>query len=458
MEQLIQTLVDGVATGSLYGALALAVVLIFRTTGIVNFAQGEMAMFSTFVAWGLLQAGFPLGLAIVTTLGLSLLGGMLIERVLIRPVEGEDHLTLAIVTLGLFILLNSGAGWIWGFENRSFPSIFPDDSVTLGGADIAVESLGIVALLLAVVGVLYLFFQRSKLGLAVRAVSINPESSQLSGISVGRTLMIGWGIAAAVGALAGALIASRLFLDVNFMGGVLIYSFAAATLGGFDSPIGAVIGGWVIGDQRGSGQHVRRLHRRGPEDPRAAHGDPGGAADQAVRPVRLARGGQSVSPERRERLVRFGGYAIVAVIALSIPFLFGSYRVGQFTLALTFAVAVLGLNLLVGYGGQISLGHGAFFALGAYTSAILIEKAGFPHLATIPIAAAVCFACGLLLGLPALRIRGLYLALLTLGVAIAVPQLIKRFDTLTEGTQGINVSQPSARAGCRSPTTSSSTC
>ncbi len=251
MEQLIQTLVDGVATGSLYGALALAVVLIFRTTGIVNFAQGEMAMFSTFIAWGLLQAGFPLGLAIVTTLGLSMLGGMLIERILIRPVEGEDHLTLAIVTLGLFILLNSGAGWIWGFENRSFPSIFPDDSVTLGGADIAVESLGIVALLLAVVGVLYLFFQRSKLGLAVRAVSINPESSQLSGISVGRTLMIGWGIAAAVGALAGALIASRLFLDVNFMGGVLIYSFAAATLGGFDSPIGAVIGGWVIGISEG---------------------------------------------------------------------------------------------------------------------------------------------------------------------------------------------------------------
>ena len=251
MEQLIQTLVDGVATGSLYGALALAVVLIFRTTGIVNFAQGEMAMFSTFVAWGLLQAGFPLGLAIVTTLGLSLLGGMLIERILIRPVEGEDHLTLAIVTLGLFILLNSGAGWIWGFDTRSFPSIFPDDSVTLGGADIAVESLGIVGLLLAVVGVLYLFFQRTKLGLAVRAVSINPESSQLSGISVGRTLMIGWGIAAAVGALAGTLIAARLFLDVNFMGGVLIYSFAAATLGGFDSPIGAVIGGWVIGVSEG---------------------------------------------------------------------------------------------------------------------------------------------------------------------------------------------------------------
>jgi len=247
VERLIQTLVDGVATGSLYGALALAVVLIFRTSGIVNFAQGEMAMFSTFAAWGLLEAGLPVGLAILATLGLSLLGGMVIERVLMRPFEGGDHLTLAIVTLGLFILVNSGAGWIWGFENRSFPSIFPDDTIGVGGVDVPLESVGIVVLLLAVVGVLYLFFQRTKLGLALRAVSVNPESSRLSGISVGRTLMVGWGIAALVGALAGALIAPRLFLDVNFMGGVLIYSFAAATLGGFDSPLGAIVGGWIIG-------------------------------------------------------------------------------------------------------------------------------------------------------------------------------------------------------------------
>jgi branched-chain amino acid transport system permease protein len=247
MERLIQTLVDGVATGSLYGALALAVVLIFRTTGIVNFAQGEMAMFSTFVAWGLLEAGLPLGLAILATVALSLAGGMVIERVIIRPVEGGEVLTLVIVTLGLFILTNSSAGWIWGFETRGFPSIFPDDSVAVAGVDVAVESLGIVALLMAVVGLLFLLFQRTKVGLAIRAVSINPDSSRLAGISVGRTLMIGWGVAALVGALAGVLIAPRLFLDVNFMGGVLVYSFAAATLGGFDSPFGAVIGGWVIG-------------------------------------------------------------------------------------------------------------------------------------------------------------------------------------------------------------------
>jgi branched-chain amino acid transport system permease protein len=247
VERFIQVIVDGLATGSLYGALALAVVLIYRSTGIVNFAQGEMAMFSTFIAWGLLEAGLPLALALLGTLLFSFVAGMLIERVIVRPVEGGEVLTLVIVTLGLYILVNSLAGWIWGFGNRSFPSVFGDGSFDLAGVRISVESVGLVAVLIAIVGILFAVTNRTKVGLAMRAVSLNPDSSRLVGISVGRTLMIGWGIAALVGALAGALIAPRLFLDVNFMGSVLIYSFAAATLGGFDSPLGAVLGGWIIG-------------------------------------------------------------------------------------------------------------------------------------------------------------------------------------------------------------------
>jgi branched-chain amino acid transport system permease protein len=247
MKEFIQVTVDGLAAGSIYGAVALALVLIYRTTGIVNFAQGEMAMFSTFIAWGLIEAGIPLGFAILLTLVLSFAGGMAIERVIIRPVEGSDPLALVIVTLGLLILLNSGAGWIWGFNNRAFPSMFGDGRLDIGGVRISWESIGITAMTLGVVGLLFLLTQKTKIGLAMRAVSANPESSRLAGIRVGRTLAIGWGLAAAVGALAGVLIAPSLFLDVNFMGAVLIYSFAAATLGGFDSPMGAVIGGWIIG-------------------------------------------------------------------------------------------------------------------------------------------------------------------------------------------------------------------
>src|SRR3954469_16386708 len=182
MERFVQVIVDGLATGSLYGALAVAVVLIYRATGIVNFAQGELAMFSTFIAWGLMQAGFPLGLALLGTLAISFVGGMLIERLVIRPVEGGEVLTLVIVTLGLYILVNSLAGWIWGFGNRAFPSVFGDGSLAVGGGDVPVESVGIVAVLIALAGILFAVFQRTKVGLAMRAVSINPDSSRLVGI------------------------------------------------------------------------------------------------------------------------------------------------------------------------------------------------------------------------------------------------------------------------------------
>jgi len=147
----------------------------------------------------------------------------------------------------------------------------------------------------------------------------------------------------------------------------------------------------------------------------------------------------SDSTEQRLRIV---GLAAVAVFAVAVPFVFGPYRVGQLTLVLAYAVAVLGLNVLVGYSGQISLGHGAFFALGAYTAAALVEKASFPHLLTLPVAFVVAGAAGFVVGLPALRIRGLYLALLTLGLAVATAPLIKRFDGLTGGADGLNVVQP----------------
>src|SRR3954451_22116244 len=206
-----------------------------------------MAMFSTFGAWALVQAGIPLGLALLLALAASFAGGMVIERVIIRPVEGEDPLTMLIVTLGLFILVNSAAGWIWGFNNRGFPRALPDGSAKIAGINLSDESLGIVAGLLVVVGRLSLRFQKTKLRVAARAAAANPASARLVGIDVGRTLAIGWGLAALLGALAGVLVGPQLLLDVTFMGAVLVCSFAAATLGGFDSPKGAVIGGWIIG-------------------------------------------------------------------------------------------------------------------------------------------------------------------------------------------------------------------
>ncbi|MFI6517060.1 branched-chain amino acid ABC transporter permease [Spirillospora sp. NPDC050679] len=247
MTDLLQQLAEGLGAGAIYASLALALVLIFRFTGIVNFAQGELAMFSTFVAWQFVQGGLPFWAALALTLAISFAGGMLIERVVIRPVEGAPELTVVIVTLGLFILVNAAAGWIWSYLVKDFPSPFPGGALRAGGVALDHRTLGVLAVVAAVMGLLYLLFRFTKIGLGMRAVAADPESARLSGIRVSWMLALGWGLAATVGAVSGVLVAPVLFLDPNMMGGVLIYAFAAATLGGFDSPVGAVLGGLVVG-------------------------------------------------------------------------------------------------------------------------------------------------------------------------------------------------------------------
>lgn len=245
--EFLQQVVQGLGSGAIYASLALALVLIHRFTGIVNLAQGELAMFSTYVAWQLVHSGMPFWLALPVTLAVSFAGGMFIERVAIRPVEGAPELTIVIVTVGLFVFVNAAAGLIWSFTVKDFPQPFPTGGIELAGVGLGWSVLGVIGVVAAVMGLLYLLFQHTSAGLTMRAVACNPVSARLSGIRVGRVLMLGWGLAATVGAVSGVLVAPHLFLEPNMMGGVLIYAFAAATLGGFDSPVGAVAGGLVVG-------------------------------------------------------------------------------------------------------------------------------------------------------------------------------------------------------------------
>jgi branched-chain amino acid transport system permease protein len=230
-----------------YAALALALVLIYRSMTLINVAQGEMAMFSTYGAWQLTAWGLPIGVAAPIVVLASLLGGMAVERIVIRPVQNRSVLDALVVTLGLLLIFNSGAGAIWGTTTKSLPSLFPSDTVTIGHVAFGVETLGILGVLLAVVAALGVMFRFTSIGLAMRATTSNADSARLCGIHVNRMLMLGWGLAAALGALAGILIAPSLFLDPNMMLGVLVYAFAAAALGGFDSPLGAVLGGVIVG-------------------------------------------------------------------------------------------------------------------------------------------------------------------------------------------------------------------
>ncbi len=246
MEGVLQQIFAGLATGGIYAALALALVMIYQATHHVNFAQGEMAMFSTYLAWAMIQAGFPYWLAFSATLILSFAIGAAIERVVIRPMEHAPVLSVVIVFIGLLAIFNSLAGFLFGTEIQTFSSPFPAPE-SWRNPYVSAHELGILAVTLLVVGLLYVFFRFTSLGLALRAVAVNAQSSRLVGIRVGRMLALGWGLAAAIGAIAGMLVAPVVFLEPNMMIGVQLYAFAAALVGGIDNPAGAVLGGFLVG-------------------------------------------------------------------------------------------------------------------------------------------------------------------------------------------------------------------
>jgi branched-chain amino acid transport system permease protein len=247
MRDLFQVLASGVATGAIYAFLALALVLIYRATGIINFAQGEMAMFSTFIAWTLVQAGIPVALAVLAAMALSFVfGGLLEYSVVRRVVERSDEHGPVILTVGLFLIINNLAGAIWLYDPHVI-HVMPDGVLSLGGVRMAYQAVGTIAVLLLSVGFLYALFRFTRVGLALRATVSNRESASLCGVQPGRMLMLGWCLAAALGALAGALVAPALFLSPHMMAPVLAYALAGAALGGFDSLPGAVIGAMIIG-------------------------------------------------------------------------------------------------------------------------------------------------------------------------------------------------------------------
>jgi branched-chain amino acid transport system permease protein len=246
MEAFLHQVFSGLATGGIYASLALALVMIYQSTNHINFAQGEMAMFSTYLAWSLINGGMPYWWAFLLTVLVSFAVGVVIERVIIRPVEDAPLLSVVTVFIALLVIFNSVAGWIFTYTIKTFPSPFPEQP-PFGNRYISSHELGSIGITLVVLVALYLFFRFTPLGLAMRAAAQNPVSSRLAGIRVGWMLALGWGLAAAVGAVAGVLIAPIVYLEPNMMSGVLLYAFAAALVGGIDNPFGAVLGGFMVG-------------------------------------------------------------------------------------------------------------------------------------------------------------------------------------------------------------------
>jgi branched-chain amino acid transport system permease protein len=246
MDLFIHQVLAGLATGAIYACMALAIVMIYQAIDHFNFAQGEMAMFSTFIAWQLIQWGFPYWGAFFITIVISFVAGVLIERSIFRPIHNAPVLTHVVVFIALFVIINSFAGFIWDFTIKTFPSPFGSRSV-LGQGLLSAHDAGMMFVVVVLLVLLYVFFRYTRIGLAMRAAAANPESAQLVGVRVGWMLALGWGMAAAIGAVAGMMIAPVVFLEPNMMLSILLYGFAGAVVGGLTSPGGAVLGGFSVG-------------------------------------------------------------------------------------------------------------------------------------------------------------------------------------------------------------------
>ena len=246
METFVQQVLAGIATGGIYACMALAVVMIYQAIHHLNFAQGEMAMFSTFIAWQLLQWGFPYWIAFLLTIVVSLVGGFALQRTVFKPIENAPVLSHIVVFIALFAIFNSLAGFIWDFTIKPFPSPF-GNAALFGSGLIGAHQAGMVVVTLVLLLLLFLFFRFTRVGLAMRASAADPESARLVGIRVGTMVALGWGMAAAIGAVAGIMIAPVVFLEPNMMVSILLYGFAGAVLGGLTSPGGAVFGGFAVG-------------------------------------------------------------------------------------------------------------------------------------------------------------------------------------------------------------------
>jgi len=242
----LHQILSGIANGGIYASVALALVMIYQATHHVNFAQGEMAMFSTYIALLFINLGLPYWLAFFLTLIFAFVFGLGVERLIVRWFNAAPVLSVVAVFIGLLLIINGAAGAEFDYTIKPFPSPFPSNA-WYGSPFMSSHEVGMISVTLIVLAAVFVFFRFTPLGLAMRAAAQNPVSSRLVGVRVGWMLALGWGLAGLIGAVAGMMAAHVVYLEPNMMSGILLYGFAAALIGGIDNPWGAALGGPIVG-------------------------------------------------------------------------------------------------------------------------------------------------------------------------------------------------------------------
>ena len=441
--------------------------MIYQATHHVNFAQGEMATLSTFIAWSMVQAGMPYWVAFFGTVVVSFGIGVVVERILIRPVSNAPVLTLVGVFIGLLLIVGNATGWIFGYTTKVFPTPFTSDKPLFGGL-VSAHELGSTAVTLTVLTLVWACSSASPSSASRCAPRPTTRARRASSASASAGCWR-WAGAwpAAIGAVAGMMVAPVVFLDPTMMLGILLYAFAGALMGGIDNPAGAVIGGFSVGVLENlAGAYVRRHRAQADGGAWPSSSACWSCVPPACSAASSSAGCESIMSASKglESAAELGAIAapppppawqraILVLRAWSSPwrrlFVLESFHLFQLTMAVIMALAVLGLNIVTGYNGQISLGHGAFFAVGAYITAILMSHWTGRSGRRCPSRRAICATVGFAIGFPALRLAGHYLALTTFSLAVAVPQILKHksIEDWTGGVQGLFLVKPDAPAG-----------
>src|SRR5581483_7255127 len=456
MTPLVQFTVSGLAAGGLYAMVALGLALLYQGTRVLSFAHGAYATLAAYVFWDLYPAHAALPVALPTALAVAVAAGIVTERLVIRPL-GPSLLTAVVATLAVGDMLTFAVVKVWGTGTRTVAPLVTRPTVIVGRIILPAHRLLILAVAAGVAAAMSLLLRRSRFGLAVRAAAEDPVALRLRGVSPTAMATFAWAASAGLSGLAGILVTPILGLGPFVMTLVLIRAFTGALLGGLTSLGGAMAGGLLVGVVE---SHLQsRTSYPGAVEaalfavivavlllrPHGLFGRP-----EPVRPAPFAGGGRRLPRPRplaglaaRRRALLGAGLVGTATVAAAAS---GEYWSFVAAVAATYAVVGISMFLLSGLAGQLSLGHAALMGLGGFTAALLTSRAGWPYPVTIPAAALVAAVGAAAIGVPAFRIRGLYLAVATLAFGIAAERWLFRLTAVSGGSEGVGLPPMSARS------------
>jgi len=452
----LQFTVSGVAAGSLYAIVALGLVLLYRGTRVVNFAHAGFGAIGAYTFWNLYPDHVPMLIALAAAVAAGAAAGIATERLVARPLAAAPILTLAVATLAVDEIIRFSLTKLCSPNPRTVPPLWTKPTINIGGVVLPAHRLLILLVSFGVSLLLAAFLRRSLFGVAVRAAAEDLTAVRLRGVSGTKVTMFTWGVSAALSAVAGILVAPLLGLSPYFMNLVLIRAFAAALLGGFTSLGGSLVGGLVVGIME---SHIQR-YTTVPGGVEAGvfivvvavllvrpHGLFGAKETETHAPFQAGRRGLRLRiplPPLSPTVQRLAGVAAVAAVAL-LSFQLSSYNAFIGTVAIIYAAVGVSMYILAGLSGQLSIGHSALMGIGGFGAGLLTKNAGLPYAVALPLAGLAAAAGAVAIGLPSFRIRGLYLAVVTLTFAIAAERYIFRLDFVAGYARGLDLPRMETR-------------